>query len=229
MIMSNPTPTQHPQIKICGLTRPETAAACAVAGADAIGLVFYPPSPRFVSADLARRIREALPPETAAVGVFVNVSLVAILEKVHACRLSAVQLHGQEPPELGAQLAEQQVRVIRGLYLNGTPPISDADRYPADAYLVECRAGKLPGGNAQVWDWGAARQLAARRPVVLAGGLDPENVARAIRAARPAAVDVSSGVEQVPGEKDVYKVKAFIAAVRGCRGTQPVVPIFSET
>ena len=99
-------------------------------------------------------------------------------------------------------------------------------RYPANAYLLECGGGKLPGGNARTWDWAAAREWAVRGPVILAGGLAPENVARAIAAARPAAVDVSSGVESAPGRKDIAKVSAFIAAVRTCAGPGRVAPVF---
>ena len=225
--MNEPLCDNHPQIKICGLTRPEEAAACAAAGANAIGLVFYPPSPRNVTETQARRICDALGPRTATVGVFVNESLDAILEKARRCRLSAVQLHGQEPPELGAQLADAGLAVIRGLYLHGDPPVSAMERYPATAYLVECGGGKLPGGNARTWDWGAARAWAARRPVVIAGGLDPDNVARAIAEAGPAAVDVSSGVEQAPGSKDIRKVTRFIRAVRGCPRSERSGPIFT--
>jgi phosphoribosylanthranilate isomerase len=224
-MMKNSKLNSIPQIKICGLTRTEEAAASAEAGADAIGLVFYPPSPRFVTDSQARRIRDTLPRKTVTVGVFVNEPLDVIMDKVRHCRLTFVQLHGQEPPELGEQLAAQGVGVIRGLYLHGDPSISEVERYPAAAYLIECGGGKLPGGNAQAWDWGAARNLAAKSPVILAGGLSPANVARAIAAARPAAVDVSSGVEKAPGRKDLDQVAAFIAAVKGegaCQGTAPV-------
>lgn len=204
----------RPQVKICGLTRLEEATACAELGAAAIGFVFYPPSPRYVSADQAAEIIRELPTHICTVGVFVNESFTDIMQRVNRCGLKAVQLHGQENPELSAKLMEQGMLVIRGLYVNKQPSIQDVDRYKASAYLVECAGGPLPGGNALAWDWSAAAEICRQKPVVLAGGLNPDNVADAIHAACPDAVDVSSGVETAPGRKDRHKVRFFMEAVR---------------
>jgi phosphoribosylanthranilate isomerase len=216
-----------PQVKICGLTRPEQARACADLGADAIGLIFYPKSPRFVTMDAARAVCAALPASVAKVGVFVDESMDIIIETVRVCGLTAVQLHGRESPQLVKQLAHQFINVIKALYVEGLPAMDTADDYPAAAFLIECRKGVLPGGNAMAWDWTAARDFGASRPLILAGGLDPENVGKAIHDAVPDAVDVSSGVEASPGIKDMKKVDAFIRAVRACNIDKPLGRIFS--
>ena len=210
-------PGKHPrtpQVKICGLTQPRQARDCADLGADAIGLVFFPKSPRNVSVEQARTIVAALPPTVAAVGVFVNASFDFIMERVIRCGLSMAQLHGREAPKLALRLMNEGVGVIKALFVDGTPGLNDAGAYRTDAFLVECAKGPLPGGNAMAWDWGAARDFGTRRPLVLAGGLAPDNVADAIKAALPAAVDASSGLEASPGVKDLDKVAQMLAAVK---------------
>jgi phosphoribosylanthranilate isomerase len=207
-------------VKICGLTRPDEALRCAAWGADAIGLVFFPKSPRNVSIDQARGIVAELPDRVAAVGVFVNADFDTIMARVDGCGISMAQLHGRETPELVDRLRAAGVGVIKGLFIDGEPGIEAADRYAADAFLVECSKGPLPGGNAMAWDWAAAREFGRRYPLVLAGGLAPANVAAAITDARPAAVDVSSGVEAAPGRKDTDTVRRFIDAVRRSAGVE---------
>lgn len=202
-----------PQVKICGLTRPDEAAHCAELGADAIGLVFFPKSPRNVSIDQARAVVAALPGRVATVGVFVNADFESIMTRVDGCGLTMAQLHGRETPQLVERLTAEGVGVIKGLFIDGEPGIAAAEHYAARAYLVECAKGPLPGGNAMAWDWAAAADFGGQFPLVLAGGLAPDNVADAIRASRPAAVDVSSGVEASPGRKDPAKVARLIEAV----------------
>ena len=207
-----------PQVKICGLTRPDEAVSCARLGADAVGLVFYPRSPRHVSTAQGRAIVDALPAAVATVGVFVNADFAAIMARVSGCGLSMVQLHGAEPAELVERLRAEGVGVIKALFMGGEPGLAAAVRYAADAFLVECSGGPLPGGNAMAWNWSAAREFGQQRPLVLAGGLTPDNAAAAIRAGRPAAIDVSSGVEASPGRKDANKVARLMAAVRSLDG-----------
>lgn len=204
----------YPQVKICGLTRPHEAAQCVSLGADAVGVVFYPKSPRHVTADQARAVVAALPETVAAVGVFVNASFSYIMTRVERCGLSMAQLHGRESVRLAARLKAEGVGVIKALFINGRPGFDNAPEFDVDGYLVECAKGPLPGGNAMAWDWGAARDFGNRLPLVLAGGLSPDNVADAIGSALPAAVDVSSGVEASPGRKDPDRVTRLIAAVR---------------
>ena len=205
------------QVKVCGLTDSKQAAACAALGADAVGLIFYPPSPRYVEPSRAAEIAAAVRGKVAAVGVFVNVAAEEILTCVERCGLTAVQLHGNEPPEELVRLKRAGVRVIKALFLEKEPRFARVSAYTADGFLLECGLGKLPGGNARRWDWSQASGLAPV-PTILAGGLDPDNIARAVSLARPDAVDVSSGVEAAPGCKDLIKVEAFIAAVRGTTG-----------
>jgi phosphoribosylanthranilate isomerase/indole-3-glycerol phosphate synthase/phosphoribosylanthranilate isomerase len=207
-------PANRPQVKICGLTNPAQAAQCAELGADAIGCVFFDRSPRNVSDDQAKAIREALPPGVATVGVFVDEPMSAIMSRVETCGLRAVQLHGVESPELVKRLRAEGLIVIKGIFLTHAPGLADAERYPdVSAFLVECGKGPLPGGNAQAWNWADARTLGEKYPLVLAGGLTPKNLAQAIAEAQPDVVDVSSGVESAPGQKDMDKVRAFMESL----------------
>ena len=204
-----------PQIKICGLTDPEEAAACARLGADAIGLVFFPPSPRHVEMDLAAEVAAALPSRVVSAGVFVDPDWDLLEQAVDRCRLGIVQLHGNESPDFVLRVRQRfDVTVWKALFATKAPLMGDAGNYQPDVYLVECGKGPLPGGNAMVWDWGAAAGFVRSYPTVLAGGLDPENVGRAIRDALPDAVDASSGLEAGPGRKDLERVKRYIDAVQ---------------
>jgi phosphoribosylanthranilate isomerase len=151
------------------------------------------------------------------VGVFVNEDFWRIMRKVDACGLKAVQLHGHESPQLVEELGREPVQVIKVLYSNAAPAIQSAASYKASAYLVECAGGALPGGNALPWNWEHAAELGKSRPLILAGGLNPDNVSLAIQASSPDAVDVSSGVESEPGRKDISKVKRFLEAVSQSR------------
>ncbi|MDJ0991141.1 MAG: phosphoribosylanthranilate isomerase [Desulfobacterales bacterium] len=218
----------YPQIKICGLTRPDEAEACAAAGADAIGLVFYPPSPRNLTAGAAAQITRVLTGDVCPVGVFVNETYETVMSIAEKAGLHAVQLHGQERPPLVERLKAGGLIVIKALFFNGRPDFTAADRYAAaDAHLVECVGGPLPGGNALAWNWSAASSLSTGHPVVLAGGLNPENVSAAIADARPQAVDVSSGVEREPGRKDISRVAALCRAVARTRAAQLLRPVFT--
>jgi phosphoribosylanthranilate isomerase len=227
-IRMKPAPPQlyKPQVKICGLTSPEAAAACAELGADAVGCVFFPKSPRHLTERLAREICSVLPPDVSKVGVFVDQTFSQIMRKVNRCGLTVVQLHGRESPELVQALTDQHIPVIKALFSTGVPAFSDAQKYRVSAFLAECGAGVLPGGNALKWNWGQARSVSATHPLILAGGLTPDNVLQAIAAARPAAVDVSSGVEKAPGIKDLAKVKAFIETVSCCISKKKLTKIF---
>jgi phosphoribosylanthranilate isomerase len=208
----------RPQVKICGLTRADEAEACAGLGADAIGCVFYPRSPRHVSDEQARDILLSLPAAVCRVGVFVNEPFSTIMQKVELCELNAVQLHGQESSELIDDLQETGVLVIKAVFVNGAPSLKLIGTFRASAYLVECAGGPLPGGNALTWEWGAAASISEREPMILAGGLNPDNISQAIQEALPDAVDVSSGVESAPRKKDMDKVKRLLEAVAnaGC-------------
>lgn len=203
-------------IKICGLTDPDNAAACAALGPDAIGLVFFRKSPRNVSVKQAKEICSAVPSGITTIGVFVDESFQTIMDTAEACGLKGVQLHGSEPPELVNRLAESGLMVIKAVFAAKPPFLDRADRIYANArfVLAEYGEGKLPGGNAQAWNYHAVCTLAQKKKLVLAGGLDPDNIAAAVRSVRPAGVDVSSGVESSYGIKDLNRVKDFICRAR---------------
>ena len=213
------------RVKICGITRPEWAVAAAEAGADAIGLVFAD-SPRRVKAAVASRIIQALPPWVAAVGVFVDDDPMRV-RAMAALGLTAVQLHGDEPPRNLADLGN--LKVIKAFRIGSEADVAAAVEWKneserlgrgADAYLVDARlpAGGPKGGSGHVADWRLAARmiLEGLTPLILAGGLGPENVAEGIAAVRPWGVDGSSGLETAPGVKSPEKMRAFVEAVRGC-------------
>lgn len=203
----------NPQIKICGITRMDEAIECAALGADAIGCVFYPKSQRHLTDSQARDICLAMPKQVQTVGVFVNETFTRIMQRVECCRLSAVQLHGQESPNLISRLCKENLIVIKALFAEGQPSFKDASNYHASAFLLECGQGKLPGGNALKWNWALAKDVGNRYPLIIAGGLSPDNISYAIGVSKPHAVDVSSGVEKSPGKKDLAKVAEFMAEV----------------
>lgn len=206
-----------PQIKICGLTRVDEAVACAEEGVDAVGLVFYPPSPRFISRKTAVEICGSLPERIGKIGVFVNEAFHVVVETARTCGLDYVQLHGAETPEMVRALESVGINVIKAVFARQKPLISEASIYGASAYLIENGGGALPGGEGLEWRWNEAGKLADELPSILAGGLNPENVGGAILGCGPDAVDVSSGVECWAGRKDMGKVHAFVNAVRDAK------------
>jgi len=206
-----------PQVKICGLTHVDEAATCAALGADAIGFIFYPQSPRVVTAGQAKAISKALPSFVSRVGVFVDETFDTIMPVVRTAGLTAVQLHGRESPRLVEKISAQGLKVIKVLFSHREPFFTQAAHFPAAAYLVECGVGPLPGGNARAWDFSLLRDFGKDFPIVLAGGLSIHNVMEAIIQSRPDAVDISSGVEYFPGKKDIAKVRKFIKATQKVR------------
>ena len=209
-----------PQIKICGITVVEDAIACVSLGADAIGLMFYPKSPRCVDNRTAADICSVIRTGVAKIGVFVDAGYDEIMNKVEYCGLTGVQLHGEESPDLANRLHKNGLLVIKALFTNKTSLLKEAKNFPDAVFLVESGAGLLPGGNGLSWDWESVRAFGQKHPMILAGGLSPTNVVGAIAEAAPAAVDVSSGVEVSPGRKDYEKIRIFIQAVHSLPYTQ---------
>ncbi|MBP1774314.1 MAG: trpF [candidate division NC10 bacterium] len=199
------------RVKICGITSAEDAAAAVDAGADALGLVFVPGTPRHVAPDLAAGILEAVPPLVATVGVFVDHPLEEVLRIVSVLGLHAVQLHGQEPAAYSRRIP---VPVIRAVRVRDAASLRSLETYPAHAFLLDAYVEGLPGGTGTPISLDLARQAKGRKPVILSGGLRPETVSQAVRLVRPYGVDVSSGVEASPGRKDHAKVREFIVNVR---------------
>lgn len=200
------------RIKICGITRESDAALAASLGAEAIGFVFWPGSPRALSIDDARRILAAAPGSVVKIGVFVNQPLEEVRSTADALDLDGVQLHGDESDE---DMAALPLAIIKAVPLG--QPGSEAraiDLPPGVVPLVDVFDPVRRGGTGQTVDWDVAARISARRPLMLSGGLTPENVGDAIRKVDPWYVDVSSGVEAAPGIKDEHKLRAFIEAVR---------------
>jgi phosphoribosylanthranilate isomerase len=218
-----------PQIKICGLTRMEDALACADLGANAVGFVFHAKSPRYLLPEQASAIITALPKDVLPVGVFVNDSFDAIVDLVTFYGIKAIQLHGNESPRFVEDLLFLKVPIIKALYMKGEPCVENAFLYNAASFLVESEKGILPGGNAMQWNWEDAADFGEHFPFILAGGLSPENVEAVICAAKPDAVDVSSGVETSPGKKDIQKIKRFIQNVKNSPVDRPLRSIFHES
>ncbi len=199
-----------PRVKICGVTRLEDALLAARLGADALGFNFWPGSKRFLAPAAARAMVERLPPFVTPVGVFVNQPEEEILRAAGESGVRVVQLHGDEPPGLCARLPFPVVKAVRV----ATPLPLDALRaYPVAAFLLDAPSSGY-GGSGVTFDWSLAEGVARLAPIILAGGLTPENVAAAARRVRPYAVDVASGVESAPGLKDAARMARFIAAAR---------------
>jgi phosphoribosylanthranilate isomerase len=198
------------RVKICGVTTPGDAVLAAELGASAIGLVFWPGSPRCVDAGRARDIVKALPPFVSAVGVFVN----QVDESAQIARdvgLSAVQFHGDEP---SATYRDFPIRVIKAVTVLDASAREAAAVVPASAtVLLDAHDRVKRGGTGRVIDWSIASMIARERPIILSGGLSADNAAGAIAAVKPYAIDVSSGVESAPGRKDPAKLRALFAAL----------------
>lgn len=201
-------------IKICGLTNLDDARWALEEGADFLGFVLYPQSPRAISASALSHIVDHLPEHACPVGVFVNEKPAVIRQIVATCRLAAVQLNGDEAPGDFANIGVPVWRAVRSESGEWTPKSSlwKVDRFVLDA------ASPAYGGTGRKIDWKAGRDFAAGHRAMLAGGLDPDSVAEAIRQVQPIGVDVASGVERAPGKKDMHKVAAFIANARAAVG-----------
>ncbi len=199
------------EVKICGLTTVDDTLACIAAGADAIGLNFWPGSPRSTDVHTAKAIVEAVRDRAQLVGVFVDFSVAQIREILAETGIQWAQLHGEETPE---QLAELLPKAYKAIGVKDSSAIELARTYPGEHLLLDASVPGLPGGTGRIFDWAVAAEVARERKLTLAGGLDPGNVAEAIEAVHPFRVDVASGVESEPGQKDPDLVRAFIDAAK---------------
>jgi phosphoribosylanthranilate isomerase len=198
------------RIKICGVTRTEDALAAVRLGADALGFNFWPGSKRHVTTAAARAIIARLPPFVTPVGVFVNQPEGEMRAIAAETGIQVFQLHGDEPPELCARLP---LPVVKAIPVDQVRTLSRLLSYEVSAFLLDTPSRGY-GGSGEPFDWSLAEGVSEVAPVILAGGLTPENVAAAVRAVRPYAVDVASGVESSPGVKDMARMSRFFAAVR---------------
>jgi phosphoribosylanthranilate isomerase len=200
-----------PFVKICGITRSGDAAGAVECGADAVGFVFWPGSPRAVSPEVADAIGRAMPSLVWRVGVFVNQTPAEVRDIVNRASLDVVQLHGDEPVDEYVGIG---ARLIKAIQLDDADRLDEAARYPAGVtLLVDATDRERRGGTGRLANWELAAALAADRQVLLAGGLTPQNAAEAIRRVRPWGIDVSSGVELSPGIKDMVRLRALFKAV----------------
>ena len=200
-------------VKICGITSVEDAQAVEQAGADAVGLMFYEGSPRHIALEQAKAIVDSLSNTIVRVGVFVNSEESFVRQAMEICTLNMLQFHGDETPEYCARF---EIMTLKAIRVSDESSLREMERYSADGFLLDAFSENSLGGTGETFNWELAKRATkSGRPIFLAGGLTSENVAEAVKAVRPFAVDVSSGVESEPGKKDAAKVRAFVAAAKG--------------
>ncbi|MEJ2671279.1 MAG: phosphoribosylanthranilate isomerase [Deltaproteobacteria bacterium] len=204
------------KIKICGITNLEDALLAAELGADALGFIFYPKSPRYLAPETAREIIFHLPPFVTSVGVFVNEEAAMVQNLAARVGLDWLQLHGQESPDYCQSLGR---RVIKGFRLKDAGSLTELEPFQGavQAFLLDTYKKGQVGGTGETFDWRLAREAQKFGQIILAGGLTPENVAQAIKVACPQAVDTASGTEAAPGRKDPARLREFFAAVKGVK------------
>ncbi|MHB9097440.1 MAG: phosphoribosylanthranilate isomerase [Syntrophales bacterium] len=201
------------EIKICGITRLEDALCAFDSGADAVGFIFHPSSPRYIAPKRAREIIEQLPGEIAKVGVFVNREAEEVQRTVEECGLDLIQLHGDESPAYCRRFPPG--RVIKAVFLRTPEELRKLADYETRAFLVDARDAGRYGGTGKRADWELAARLGESHPLILAGGLDADNIAEALAAVAPRAVDINSGCELTPGIKDHNRLRRIIGMIRG--------------
>lgn len=204
------------RVKICGITNVDDALMAVGAGADALGFVFYDKSPRCVSPDQAAEIITHLPPFVQAVGLFVNADIDFVNATADRCRFDMVQLHGEESPEYCNLVTRRVVKAFRVKDSDSLGPMGD---YRVAGFLLDAWSPTAYGGTGHPFNWDAAKGAREYGPIILAGGLSPDNVRQAVELVMPYAVDVSSGVEVSPGRKDPDKVREFINRAKGWQGS----------
>ena len=214
-------PSDTPRVKVCGLRNPDNAREVIAAGADAIGINFWPQSKRFVELDVAADWLGVFAGQVCRVGLFVNATLGEIEKAAGRGVLDAIQLHGDESPEFCEKVAALGLPVIKAIAVRDDSPLHDPGDFPNVDLLLDAYAGAAFGGTGRSFRWDVARRVIAENPqrrIILAGGLTPENVASAICETSPHAVDVASGVESAPGVKDRALVRRFVANTRSANG-----------
>jgi len=200
------------KVKICGITSIADGQAAAEAGADMIGLMFYEQSLRHIALATAVEISRALPPFVLRVGVFVNPDEALVTRAIAECGLNLLQFHGDEPSDFCTQFGVMSLKALR---VRDAETLNQLANFHTDAFLLDAYSKGGRGGTGEKFNWDLAIEAQKfGKPIFLAGGLTPENVADAVKKVKPFAVDVSSGVESAPGKKDAAKVRAFVAAVR---------------
>ncbi|MEW6303243.1 MAG: phosphoribosylanthranilate isomerase [Verrucomicrobiota bacterium] len=205
------------KIKICGITSIPDAMGAIEAGADALGLMLWAPSKRYVTNKQAAEIARAVPPFVSRVGVFVNATLDEIRRAIEEVGIDTVQFHGDEPPEFCQQI--RGVKTVKAFQIQNVHSLKQLSAFDTDAWLLDSFAKGKRGGTGETFNWDLAVEAKDwARPIILAGGLTPENVAQAVHEVWPYGVDVSTGVESAPGRKDPKMIRHFVEAVRSIEG-----------
>jgi len=211
-LINTPSKPSRTRVKICGITRPEDAQAVVAAGADAIGLVFYPPSPRAVTLEQAQAIVAAVPAFVTVTALFVDPEPKQVQEILEGVRIDLIQFHGDEDSDFCGQFKHPYIKAIR--VRQASDVVASCVRFPdALGILLDSYKPGVPGGTGETFDWSLIDDSQLTKPIILAGGLNPENVADAINQVQPFAVDVSGGVEASKGIKDHGKINAFLSEV----------------
>jgi phosphoribosylanthranilate isomerase len=200
------------EIKICGITRLEDALCAAESGADAIGFIFHPASPRYIAPERAREIIAQLPGKIAKAGVFVNREAEEVKRTMEACGLDLIQLHGDESPAYCRLFPSE--RVIKAVFLQTPEELGTLGAYKVRAFLVDARDAGRYGGTGKRADWALAAKLGERHPLILAGGLAEENIETALAAVAPHGIDINSGCELAPGIKDHDRLRRIVGMIR---------------
>ena len=210
------------QVKICGITNLEDALTAAENGADAVGFIFHPPSPRFIEPQKAAQITKALPDRLVKVGVFVNEKESFVRHTIEHCRLDMIQLHGDESPGYCRQFPKN--RILKALVLQTEEDVRKSEAFDVAAILVDARHNGLYGGTGRTADWDLARKIAG--PLILSGGLNEFNVPAALEVVRPAALDINSGAEEKPGKKDSAKIARMMRIIHSASAGETPLNIF---
>lgn len=209
------------KVKICGLTNLEDAQWAANCGADALGFILSEKGPRFIKEDIAASITSQLPPFTSRVGVLVDEKVDTVKRIAEVCKLDYVQLHGEETPGYCDELREKiNCKIIKAFRVKGIESLEGIKDYSLDGILLDAWSPDSHGGSGVSFDWKLALEVAKNCPIILAGGLNPQNVAEAVRQVNPFAVDVSSGVQSTARQKDKEKVLKFIRGAKGISGEE---------
>lgn len=215
------------EIKICGITNLEDALCAAACGADAIGFIFHPSSPRFIAAERAKEIIAALPAGIATVGIFVNREASEVERTAELCGLDLIQLHGDESPEYCRRF--QPERVIKTVFPRTPEDLRALVAFDVRAFLVDFREAGRYGGTGKRADWTLAARLGKTHSLILAGGLGIENIGEALAAVVPEAIDINSGCERTPGIKDHDKMQRIVDMIRGFGLSGPRIIFGKET
>jgi phosphoribosylanthranilate isomerase len=213
-------------VKICGITNVRDAYHAAEYGADALGFIFYPKSQRVIAPERAREILQKIPGSIGKVGVFVNQEIEAVKEIVGFCGLHLIQLHGDESPQYCARFP--RATLIKTVSACTEEEVEKLESYPVRAILVDAHEPGCYGGTGKNSDWALALEVKKKHPLILAGGLNKENIKRAIEIVRPCAVDINSGVETSPGRKDPHKIREIMEIIRATDTDEAPGKIFTD-